>query len=54
MQTPPYYPQTRAPILDDKTIYSRLEVDQLFYIFYYHTNTYEQCVASIVVVQADE
>ncbi|KAL7421453.1 general negative regulator of transcription subunit 5 [Cryptotrichosporon argae] len=46
IQTPAYYPQTRLPVLEDKTIYSRLELDQLFYIFYYMTGTYEQWCAA--------
>jgi CCR4-NOT transcription complex subunit 3 len=41
-QTPPYYPQQPHPMLDDKTIYSRMDLDTLFFIFYYRTNTYEQ------------
>lgn len=46
MQTPSYYPQTRLPLLEDKSIYQRLELDQLFYIFYYMTGTYEQWLAA--------
>ncbi|WWC91386.1 uncharacterized protein L201_006330 [Kwoniella dendrophila CBS 6074] len=47
IKTPSYYPQTRLPILEnDKTIYSRLDLDQLFYIFYYMTGTYEQWLAA--------
>ena len=30
--------------MQDRSIYSRLDIDQLFYIFYYMTGTYEQCV----------
>ncbi|WWD21021.1 hypothetical protein CI109_105502 [Kwoniella shandongensis] len=46
IKTPSYYPQARLPILEDKSIYSRLELDQLFYIFYYMTGTYEQWLAA--------
>ncbi|WWC64200.1 uncharacterized protein I303_106808 [Kwoniella dejecticola CBS 10117] len=46
IKTPSYYPQTRLPILEDKSIYSRLDLDQLFYIFYYMTGTYEQWLAA--------
>lgn len=46
VQTPSYYPQTRLPLLEDKSIYQRLELDQLFYIFYYMTGTYEQWLAA--------
>ncbi|OWZ68629.1 hypothetical protein AYX15_00577 [Cryptococcus neoformans] len=46
IKTPSYYPQSRLPILEDKSIYSRLELDQLFYIFYYMTGTYEQWLAA--------
>ena len=42
IKTPSYYPQSRAPILDDRSLYSRFETDQLFYIFYYMTGSYEQ------------
>ncbi|KAK1922437.1 Not1 N-terminal domain, CCR4-Not complex component-domain-containing protein [Papiliotrema laurentii] len=46
IKTPSYYPQVRAPILDDRSLYSRFETDQLFYIFYYMTGTYEQWLAA--------
>nr|XP_019005870.1 CCR4-NOT transcription complex subunit 3 [Kwoniella mangroviensis CBS 8507]OCF69331.1 CCR4-NOT transcription complex subunit 3 [Kwoniella mangroviensis CBS 8507] len=46
IKTPSYYPQSRLPILEDKSIYSRLDLDQLFYIFYYMTGTYEQWLAA--------
>ena len=47
VKTPSYYPQSKPSILDDKSIYQRLELDQLFYIFYYMVGTYEQCVLPI-------
>lgn len=40
--TPPYYPQQPHPALDKKDLYSRMDLDTLFFIFYYRTNTYEQ------------
>ncbi|WRT68895.1 uncharacterized protein IL334_005877 [Kwoniella shivajii] len=46
IKAPSYYPQSRLPILEDKSIYSRLDLDQLFYIFYYMTGTYEQWLAA--------
>ncbi|WVQ93372.1 hypothetical protein IAU59_000441 [Kwoniella sp. CBS 9459] len=46
VKTPSYYPQTRLPIIDDKNLYPRLDLDQLFYIFYYMTGTYEQWLAA--------
>lgn len=45
-QTPPYYPQQPHPVLDEKNIYSRMDLDTLFFIFYYRTNTYEQWCAA--------
>ncbi|BEI83059.1 hypothetical protein CcaverHIS002_0309270 [Cutaneotrichosporon cavernicola] len=46
VKTPSYYSQARLPLLEDKSIYQRLELDQLFYIFYYMTGTYEQWLAA--------
>ncbi|CAD6573185.1 MAG: proteinral negative regulator of transcription subunit 5 [Tremellales sp. Tagirdzhanova-0007] len=46
VKTPSYYPQSKPSILDDKSIYQRLELDQLFYIFYYMVGTYEQWLAA--------
>ncbi|WVR09216.1 hypothetical protein IAU60_006279 [Kwoniella sp. DSM 27419] len=46
IKTPSYYPQARIPIVEDKSLYSRFELDQLFYIFYYMTGTYEQWLAA--------
>ncbi|ORX38920.1 Not1 N-terminal domain, CCR4-Not complex component-domain-containing protein [Kockovaella imperatae] len=47
IKTPSYYPQTRLPILEDKRSYQRMEIDQLFFVFYYMTGTYEQCVKTV-------
>ncbi|KAK4683975.1 CCR4-NOT transcription complex subunit 3, partial [Tremellales sp. Uapishka_1] len=46
IKTPSYYPQQKLAALEDKNIYSRLDLDQLFYIFYYMTGTYEQWLAA--------
>ncbi|GFZ51447.1 General negative regulator of transcription subunit 3 [Saitozyma sp. JCM 24511] len=46
VKTPSYYPQARPPILEDKSIYQRFELDQLFFIFYYYSGTYEQWLAA--------
>lgn len=46
IKTPSHYPQARLPTLEDKSIYARLELDQLFYMFYYMTGTYEQWLAA--------
>lgn len=43
-QTPLYYPQEPFAGFQDKDFYAKLDLDTLFYIFYYHANTYEQCV----------
>jgi hypothetical protein len=43
-QTPSYYPQSVIPVLESSTIFSQLEVETLFYIFYYQPGTYKQCV----------
>ena len=45
IKTPSYYPQTRAQNLLRREKLSELEMDQLFYIFYYRTGTYEQYVS---------
>ncbi|CED84888.1 CCR4-NOT transcriptional regulation complex, NOT5 subunit [Phaffia rhodozyma] len=45
-QTPLYYPQEPFVGFQDKTIYSKMDLDTLFYIFYYHANTYEQWLAA--------
>lgn len=44
--TPSYYPQEPAPIFKDPRLYSRVETDTLFYIFYYRQNTYQQYLAA--------
>ncbi|KAH9900198.1 Not1 N-terminal domain, CCR4-Not complex component-domain-containing protein [Xylariomycetidae sp. FL2044] len=40
------YPQEPLPILDDPRLYSRIEPDTLFYVFYYKQGTYQQYLAA--------
>lgn len=44
--TPSYYPQTPLPILSSAGLFSQLDVETLFYIFYYHPGTYQQFLAA--------
>jgi CCR4-NOT transcription complex subunit 3 len=44
--TPAYYTQTPAPILENASIFSQLEVETLFYVFYYHPGSYKQYLAA--------
>ncbi|RDW61001.1 CCR4-NOT transcription complex subunit 3-like protein [Coleophoma cylindrospora] len=44
--TPAYYPQEIPPIFDDPRLYSRIDPDTLFYIFYYKQGTYQQYLAA--------
>lgn len=44
--TPAYYPQEPLPIFDDPRLYSRVEPDALFYVFYYKQGTYQQYLAA--------
>ena len=44
--TPPYYPQEPIANSDDPSLYSRIDNDTLFYIFYYRQNTYQQYLAA--------
>ena len=39
---PRYYPTEPATILDDPTLYERIDNDTLFFLFYYRQNTYQQ------------
>ncbi|TCD70504.1 proteinral negative regulator of transcription subunit 5 [Steccherinum ochraceum] len=45
-QTPPYYPQTPNPILNTPGIFAQLDVETLFYVFYFHPGTYQQYLAA--------
>ncbi|GAW13022.1 hypothetical protein ANO14919_023980 [Xylariales sp. No.14919] len=40
------YPQEPLPILDDPRLYSRIEPDTLFYVFYYKQGSYQQYLAA--------
>ncbi|WFD31894.1 general negative regulator of transcription subunit 5 [Malassezia sp. CBS 17886] len=44
--TPMYYPQTPASIFDNPALYSKFDVDTLFFIFYYRQGTYHQYLAA--------
>ena len=44
--TPHYYPQTPASVFDNPALYSKFDVDTLFYIFYYQQGTYHQYLAA--------
>jgi len=44
--TPSYYPQEPFPNSDDPNLYSKIDTDTLFYIFYYRQNTYQQYMAA--------
>jgi len=46
VQTPSYYPQTPNPILNTAAIFPQLDVETLFYVFYYHPGTYQQYLAA--------
>ncbi|EKM59625.1 uncharacterized protein PHACADRAFT_250243 [Phanerochaete carnosa HHB-10118-sp] len=45
-QTPSYYPQQPNPILSTPGIFSQLDVETLFYVFYFHPGTYPQYLAA--------
>jgi CCR4-NOT transcription complex subunit 3 len=40
--TPPYYPQEASGLFDDPAIYRKVELDVLFFIFFYQQGTYQQ------------
>lgn len=44
--TAPHYPQEPYPIFDDPSLYKRVDVDTLFYVFYYKQGTYQQYLAA--------
>lgn len=46
IQTPSYYPQTPNPVLNTAGIFSQLDVETLFYVFYYCPGTYQQYLAA--------
>lgn len=41
-----HYPQEPLPIFDDPLLYKRVDVDTLFYVFYYKQGTYQQYLAA--------
>ncbi|KAF5107010.1 hypothetical protein DV453_003403 [Geotrichum candidum] len=45
--TPSYYPQeSLTKMFNDSAVFSKMDVDTLFYIFYYRQNTYQQYLAA--------
>lgn len=44
--TPSYYPQELDPVFDDHRLYTRIDPDTLFYVFYYKQGTYQQYLAA--------
>ena len=44
--TAPHYPQEPLPTLEDHRLYSRVDTDTLFYVFYYRQGTYQQYLAA--------
>lgn len=40
--TPSYYPQALMPVLSSTTLFAKLDVETLFYVFYYLPGTYFQ------------
>ena len=44
--TPSYYPQEVDTVFDDPRLYSRIDPDTLFYVFYYKQGTYQQYLAA--------
>ncbi|RDB20441.1 General negative regulator of transcription subunit 3 [Hypsizygus marmoreus] len=45
-QTAPYYPQTPHPALSTPAIFAQLDVETLFYVFYFLPGTYQQFLAA--------
>ncbi len=43
---PSHYPQEPHPIFNDTRLYSRVDIDTLFYTFYFRQGTYEQYLAA--------
>lgn len=44
--TPSYYPQEPLTTLNDSLIFPKMDIDTLFYIFYYRQGTYQQSLAA--------
>ncbi|KAG8847176.1 general negative regulator of transcription subunit 5 [Serendipita sp. 411] len=45
-QTPAYYPQQVLPLLSSPEFFERLDVETLFWVFYYMPGTYQQWMAA--------
>ncbi|KAJ3131018.1 general negative regulator of transcription subunit 5, partial [Irineochytrium annulatum] len=43
---PAYYPQSPLPIFENHSVYEELDVDTLFFIFYYQQGTFQQYLAA--------
>ncbi|KAJ2895904.1 general negative regulator of transcription subunit 5, partial [Coemansia aciculifera] len=46
VSTPSYYPQTALPVIEHPGMASHLDLDTLFFAFYYQPNTYQQYLAA--------
>ncbi|KAJ1936246.1 general negative regulator of transcription subunit 5 [Linderina macrospora] len=46
VSTPAYYPQTALPVMEHPGMASRLDLDTLFFAFYYLPSTYQQYLAA--------
>jgi CCR4-NOT transcription complex subunit 3 len=46
VRTPAYYPQELDPVFDDPRLYSRIDPDTLFYVFYYKQGSHQQYLAA--------
>ena len=44
-QTPPYYPQALNAVLSSPALFAQLDIETLFYVFYYLPGTYQQWVS---------
>ncbi|EIW82507.1 hypothetical protein CONPUDRAFT_165091 [Coniophora puteana RWD-64-598 SS2] len=44
--TPAYYPQAPHQVLSTPGLFSQVDVETLFYVFYYHPGTYQQYLAA--------
>ena len=44
--TPDFYPQDPSDFMDDHNLYSRIDNDTLFFIFYYRQGTFQQYLAA--------
>ncbi len=50
--TPPYYPQVPLSRLNSPTLFAQLDVETLFYVFYYLPGTYQQSVLPCSVLSS--